>query len=921
MTTTYSPLRGRTEILRRAHELVARAVAGAGGVLLVRGVGGMGRSAFLRAVAEEARGGGTPVGYARCAAEESRTPFGVVRQLLDVAVRDARLGPGPGAPGAEAVSEALLAEALLADALSAGPLLLAVDDVQFADAESLAWLARLGRRLDHRPLLLVLTERSSSEGDATGAGVRRAFPTELVTALTLEPLGARAVAELFHDRLGDAAPGHLAGGWAAAGCGNPLLLHALLDDLHALDHGGSGWAAGPRPVALAEAVGHRLDGAGTGTAALARTVAALDPGDATPALLAALHDEDPDRVADRLDQLRRLGMVAAPDASERPGARPARFAHPLLQEAVLAGWTRTARRELRLRAAELMFRDGAPVGAVARHLLDAPVVGAEWAVDALVAASRAATAAGAWPEAAALLRRALAEPLTSHRLGQVLTQLGCVEVRTDPTTAVRHLTEALRLQDGAHDRVRVANALGTALAAHGEVPAALEVLRRLAEAFDDREELSDLVHSVQAATALIASHAQASWNGMLPEVTRRARRAPVDNDPMAHSLLTEHQTVRGTISADEAMERVRTLLATQVDPAVQPYLMASLATLAQWADDVALAEELVDRGSALCLDHPLHPAQHSLASVRAETAVMRGRYAEVAELVSGPDAGSGNTHVRAQGVIALVALDRLPEAARLAGSIRSLGVNESWEWNEFRYAEGLLLAAQGDPEGAVRDFLACGEGQRLHNTVSPVVTPWRSAAVPCLLELGRTGEALALAQEELRFAEIWGTRRVVGRALRGVGSATGGRHGLDLLDRAVTLHRYDPAAGPELAASLLAHGLALASAGQAQRARTVLREAAALAERLDTVRLRGLVGSALRAVGARSTRTGHTGPTALTASERHVAVLAAAGRSNAEIATGLHLARRTVETHLTQVYRKLGIRGRPQLAAALAEEP
>ncbi|MGI8946303.1 MAG: helix-turn-helix domain-containing protein, partial [Thermoleophilaceae bacterium] len=73
----------------------------------------------------------------------------------------------------------------------------------------------------------------------------------------------------------------------------------------------------------------------------------------------------------------------------------------------------------------------------------------------------------------------------------------------------------------------------------------------------------------------------------------------------------------------------------------------------------------------------------------------------------------------------------------------------------------------------------------------------------------------------------------------------------------------------------------------------------------------------LRACGMRPRRPAHSGPDALTAAELNVARLAAEGASNREIAQALFVSRRTVETHLTHTYRKLGIGARTGLAAAL----
>ncbi|QFR03000.1 helix-turn-helix transcriptional regulator [Streptomyces phaeolivaceus] len=123
----------------------------------------------------------------------------------------------------------------------------------------------------------------------------------------------------------------------------------------------------------------------------------------------------------------------------------------------------------------------------------------------------------------------------------------------------------------------------------------------------------------------------------------------------------------------------------------------------------------------------------------------------------------------------------------------------------------------------------------------------------------------------------------------------------------------------ELIAALVAQGRGLAASGERARARDVFREAAERAERVGAPRQRAHAEAALREGGARRTATALTGPAALTAGERRIAELAAQNRTNAEIGQLLHLARRTVETHLTSTYRKLGIRRRAQLVAALAK--
>jgi DNA-binding CsgD family transcriptional regulator len=117
--------------------------------------------------------------------------------------------------------------------------------------------------------------------------------------------------------------------------------------------------------------------------------------------------------------------------------------------------------------------------------------------------------------------------------------------------------------------------------------------------------------------------------------------------------------------------------------------------------------------------------------------------------------------------------------------------------------------------------------------------------------------------------------------------------------------------------ALVDFGSALRRAGRRTEARVPLREGLELAIRCGAERLAERARDELLATGAHPRRDRLSGPEALTPSERRVARMAAEGRSNPEIAQALFLTRRTVETHLTHAYRKLGIGSREELAAAL----
>jgi len=114
-------------------------------------------------------------------------------------------------------------------------------------------------------------------------------------------------------------------------------------------------------------------------------------------------------------------------------------------------------------------------------------------------------------------------------------------------------------------------------------------------------------------------------------------------------------------------------------------------------------------------------------------------------------------------------------------------------------------------------------------------------------------------------------------------------------------------------------GAALRRANRRAEARGALQAGVELAERCGGRPLAERGRVELRAAGGRSSDPSGTGSERLTVSERRVAELAADGRSNPEIAQALFVTRKTVETHLGHVYRKLEIAGRGDLPRALAQ--
>ncbi|WP_406442031.1 LuxR C-terminal-related transcriptional regulator [Streptomyces sp. NBC_01613] len=914
---------------RRAGALLAdaaaRARAGAGGLVLLRGATGTGRTTVLEAAADAALAHGMRVLRARCSPGDAAVPFAAVLQLL---------GPVPefeqsGSTGSERELGALLRRVLDSYA-DESPLLVAVDDVHLADAPSYRWLVESARHVDRLalPILLAVTERSQYDIDPPTPGFTHTLSPAHVRTHTLAPLTARSAAELVRAEFPGASQAWI-DGCVRAGAGSPLLLRALLHDLGAQgDHPAvPETSAALYPGEYQAAVSWWLDSAGPGTSEVARALAVLDegwdlntpapvglgpPAEGLAALLAELAGADPARVAGWLTATTGLGALH-PD----PGGRP-RYAHPLLRDAVLTGVPVARRRAAHRTAAEAMLHGGATTETVARQLLLSDAVGDSWAPGVLQDAVSLALREGRTDDAVAFLRRALEEPLPDQRRQRLLTELGSLECAGRESSAgIPRLTEALRLPGAPQDRVRAAMALGTALAGRGRPRAAVDLLRAVDEQLADE---GDLAGILQSASALLSEQDQTVRREVYRRLCDRAERAPELLGPATRALLVRYAATAGLTSADDAMQRLRALLAEPSDPLTEPFLVGTAAAVAQWADELDEAEQLVERGLAGQRPGLLHPMHLALLSTRADIAAARGEYGRLpAEPPLLPDTGPSNAH--AHTLIALVETGRTAEARRLADGFDLREAPDSWELNRFLYARGLQRAAAGDPAGALHDFLECGRRQSARKVVSPVVTPWRSAAAECRLALGSPREALALAEEELRLAREWGTPRPVGRALRTLGTVTGGRRGLELADEAVRVLRDAPAATePELVAALIAQGRQLTAAGDRARARDCLREAAERAERLGALRLRTRAEEALREGGARRAAVVRTGSGSLTGSELRIAQLAAGGRTNTEIADLLHLARRTVETHLTSTYKKLGIRRRVELRDALATE-
>jgi DNA-binding CsgD family transcriptional regulator len=232
-------------------------------------------------------------------------------------------------------------------------------------------------------------------------------------------------------------------------------------------------------------------------------------------------------------------------------------------------------------------------------------------------------------------------------------------------------------------------------------------------------------------------------------------------------------------------------------------------------------------------------------------------------------------------------------------------------------ARGRLRAAAGDHVRARADLEEALRWIGLSRGLFPWACDACVALVPVLRKLGDDDAARAAVDEAMKTATSAQCRRRHGGALRVAGLLEGGKAGLELLRQAADTLATSPALLWR-AQAYVDLGAARRRDGQAVTARAILRDGMELAHRCGATPLADLAEEELRAAGGRPRRRAGIGADALTASERRVAELAAAGVSNKEIAQSLFVTLRTVEMHLSNAYSKLEIRSRHELAAVLS---
>ncbi len=924
-----------------------RALAGSGEAILIEGHAGMGKTRLHEAALDGARARGMRVLRAAGSELERHLAFGVATQLLSASLgdrsSDERESMLAGAPiavralagavqeptglsaGADlALSHGLFSVLAATREARVQPTVVAIDDLHWSDSASLEFVLYLLHRLEELPFAVVLACRPGI-GVGPGDVLEQIAIHPRVRIEQLTPLGAEAVAELAQRALGRA-EGALIDACTQVTAGNPFYLHELLLALSEERERGTEelaeHARGLAPAAVTRSLRVRVGRLGQEAAALARGVAIL--GDDVPlrqaAALAGLEVTAAGRAADAL---------AAVDVLL--AREPLRFVHPLVRRAIEHDIPASERASRHLDAARLLDAEAAGAEHVAAQLLRGRAQGDPWVVERLRDAAVAARGHGSAQSAVLYLERALQEPPAGAMRAEVLAELGSAEVALGLRAGIEHLAAAYDRTLDPFRRAELALQRGRALRAQGDHAAAAAAYDRgLAELGGQLTdsgvvELHDTLQTGFVATALMVP-------GLHDEAAIRSatllERAAGPTPNQGQRLLLAQAAIQRAWSgvqawtvvelAERAWDGGRLLESETSDGLGWSLLTAALSLAGELERAVEIADAaLLDARSR---SSPLAFATASYC--RSGPRLLQGRVTEaLADLELAGDAraygwGEFPRAAAALYCLCLIEAGELDSAERELAGDAPIDREPDVEDVVRLFARAELRLAQSRAGDALQDAVALG--RTVERTVPPLeLVPWRAVGARAALALGDQARARKLARRELAVARRTGVVHAQIRALRVVGLCEPDQRGLKALRDAVKLGASVP---PRLETirALVDLGAALRRANQRVAAREPLQRAADMARRGGAALLSERARIELAATGARPRRGALlTGPASLTPSERRIAELAASGKSNRAIAQTLFVTPKTVEYHLRNVYRKLEIRTRGELGAAL----
>ncbi|WP_426244935.1 ATP-binding protein [Nocardioides sp. LHG3406-4] len=886
---------GRDAEIAELEQALSTVATGGRRLLVLRGEAGIGKTRLLTLLVESARRRRLEPALGRATELESDVPLAMFREALP--------GLSP-AMGEEVEARWELLRSLTAELATWRRLVLVLDDAHWADPVSLELLETLVRRPPGTSHALVVGVRPGPVADSLVAAARSTG--RQCTVLDLAPLSRAAADALAGDHRTEAELSRL---YTVSG-GNPMFLEELAR------------AGSPEgvPHGIVAAVSADLARLGEAARRLVRAGALVgDPFDIDIARRTAGLDLTAALAA--VDELVDRRIVRATST-----LREFAFRHPVVRSAVYEGQSAAHRLQGHARAAEVLAEAGRPLPSRARHLAHAAAPGdADSAALLRAAAGMVRTSAPSIAADWLLAAKRVAPP----------TDFGPFSDLAEALVQAGRLTEALSVADeglifgaGANpDRVRLTLAAAAVERLLGRHDASLRRLSRTLEEIRDPTGQADLM----AALALSA-YERGDYEGLAH--WGRLAHDDASADPLVHGVAAALVGVglrfagRGAesrIAGDHAVDAVRR--ASDAELAAR----AELVTAIPWA--LVAVERLEDalaaarRGSATAQQVGNVAGATPLLIAEVLALGLLGRMEEAAAVADRTELTARLTHNDqsvqwALWMRAWVLLDRGELDAALATARESAALAERLDRSALvtiaNAVLGSVLLAIGKPEEA-RPLLAA------YDVEPGWVCRWAPALVGAEIALGDLDAAAAAAHRAAALA------------------ATSGLSGaLAAADRAaamVALARGDHETAVTVAVSAIGHGRAIGADLDAARGHLLaaealtgtdreaavghLLEAQGLATRGGAVRTADAASRALRGLGRRVARggargTGATGVDALSGREREIAGLVAQGLTNREIAARLFLSEKTVESHLSKAFAKLGVSSRAALASQVA---
>jgi DNA-binding CsgD family transcriptional regulator len=905
-------LRGRSDAMSRALTALRRASStGQGALVVISGEPGIGKSAVLRAVVEQAARAGFAVGSGKA---EHGDQIDLGAPLL-VSLRS---GPHPLLQGEAFAGLAPLYDkplwlvdrisALLEELALTTPVLIAIDDVQWADRLTRFALRVLPARLAGSPVVWAVTSRWAPTGPLAEviAGID---DVTAVTRISLGPLAPNDIDDLASDRLG-AEPSESTRKLLSRVGGNPFWAVQLLDGLARRRERGQG--VSDLYSELSVGVRERLDGLSSQAAALVRLAAvwgrALDEADAGR-LLGNLSEAHVGLLTrEGLDN----GLLGAANGEVF-------FPHDLVREAVYADIAPGERRSLHRACARFLVGEGRTALAAATHYRASAVLNDEEAILALEKAAGECLAS--LPEQAVeLAQQAFALTSDTHPLW-LLTGIGTMETLVTAQREGEALVIADRLLAKAEEPEVVARIELQACRALWCTGDCVQMERRAGAALARAGVSAVLRAQLSSAQALAASRtaSAARSEGMAHEALAEGRRV--------EDVYSQRLAVVALIEAarNEGRHRLAldhfTDLRRLSDRAYEAEEIRTLQHLDAYDDAEAMLAKNreVNEGVEMLSPSMLYAQMwqdHNLARFDAAEAGARTL------LRLADETGNDGFRLNARMVLSAVATYR-GEPSRATEFLNPFEsehpASDDDRFPRLRLMQGWMKASAGDLPASLAILGPLLDGVDQVRDPWPWTPPW----MRILARIGLDAGDRDFAMKASRIADLAARRNPGVPTLDGTAAHVRGLLADDpemLADAVQTLRR-----SPRplvLADALKDLGAALLHRDRASEAIAALLEAAEIYQRVGAVASGRAVANLLRGRRIRGIRLAppaprpHTGWAALTPTELRVVDLISTGHANRSAAAELGVSTNTVNTHLRAVFRKLGVKSRVQLTIA-----